>query len=84
MQLWNPVYIHLRSDQMTLVNLIMEAKGIIEDGAAVIKITHSGQAQSNSEKIIPGSYERKTIQAHQQLAGTVNRSFIQIPQTILK
>lgn len=33
----------LRNDQMSLVALLMEAGGIVEDGAAVIQIIHSGE-----------------------------------------
>jgi protein involved in polysaccharide export with SLBB domain len=68
----------LRSDQMTLVNLIMEAKGIIKEGAAVIRITHLNNqtSQENENKLIPGSYKLKTIQTRQQLADTVSCSFV--------
>jgi protein involved in polysaccharide export with SLBB domain len=40
----------LRSDQMSLVALIMEAGGIIDEGAAFIRIIHSNQDISNSEE----------------------------------
>ena len=39
----------LRSDQMSLVALLMAAGGIIDEGAALIKIIHSDQAMSNNE-----------------------------------
>ncbi|WP_169853055.1 polysaccharide biosynthesis/export family protein [Anaerohalosphaera lusitana] len=38
----NPGVYSLRSDQMSLVSLIMEAGGVVEDGAAVIKIFNPG------------------------------------------
>jgi protein involved in polysaccharide export with SLBB domain len=39
----------LRSDQMSLVALLMAAGGIIDEGAALIKIIHSDQAMSSNE-----------------------------------
>jgi protein involved in polysaccharide export with SLBB domain len=40
----------LRSDQMSLVALLMEAGGIIDEGAALIRIIHSDQDISNNEE----------------------------------
>ena len=40
----------LRSDQMSLVALIMEAGGIVDEGAAVIKILHRDHVVPNSEQ----------------------------------
>ena len=34
----------LRSDQMSLVSLVMEAGGIVDEGAALIRITHTDEA----------------------------------------
>jgi len=42
----------LRSDQMSLVALLMEAGGIIDGGAALIRIMHSDQAMSNNEETV--------------------------------
>jgi protein involved in polysaccharide export with SLBB domain len=42
----------LRSDQMSLVALLMEAGGIIDEGAALIRITHSGQAMSDDNAVM--------------------------------
>ena len=39
----DPGIYELRSDQMSLVSLIMTAGGIIDDGAAVIRVTHNDQ-----------------------------------------
>jgi len=38
----------LRSDQMSLVALLMEAGGIVEDGAATIRIIHSSTARESA------------------------------------
>ena len=47
----NPGIYSLRSDQMSLVNLLMEAGGIIDDGAALIRIVHSNnENQSNIQE----------------------------------
>ena len=47
----------LRSDQMSLISLLMEAGGIIDEGAAVIQIIHSGdskvKASQNEKKSEP-------------------------------
>jgi protein involved in polysaccharide export with SLBB domain len=54
----------LRSDQMSLVALLMEAGGIIDEGAALIRIIHSDQAMSNNEEAVikttQQSFERPT------------------------
>ena len=42
----------LRSDQMSLVALLMEAGGIIDEGAALIRIIHSDQAMPNNEAVL--------------------------------
>jgi protein involved in polysaccharide export with SLBB domain len=38
----------LRTDQMSLVALLMQAEGIVDDGAAFIRIVRSDQAERNS------------------------------------
>lgn len=43
----------LRSDQMSLVALLMEAEGIVDDGASVIRISHRDQDVPISEKTAP-------------------------------
>ncbi|MHC4322740.1 MAG: polysaccharide biosynthesis/export family protein [Planctomycetota bacterium] len=49
----------LRSDQMSLVALLMEAGGIIDQGAAHIRIFHSDQAMSNDEDAVMKTAEQK-------------------------
>lgn len=39
----------LRSDQMSLVSLLMEAEGIVDEGAALIRITRSNPTESSSD-----------------------------------
>jgi len=41
------------SDEMTLVNLIMKAKGIVNDGAAVIRICRADDANGNNAVVLP-------------------------------
>lgn len=43
-----PGLYELRNDKMSLVALLMEAGGIIDEGAAFIRITHSGQTLTNN------------------------------------
>ena len=43
----------LRNDQMSLVSLLMEAQGIVDDGASVIRINHSNQDVPIGEKDAP-------------------------------
>ena len=40
-----PGIYELRTDQMSLVSLIMTAGGIVDDGAAVIRVTHNDQPE---------------------------------------
>jgi protein involved in polysaccharide export with SLBB domain len=47
-----PGIYYLRSDQMSLVALIMEAGGIIDQGAASIRIIHSDQAVLSNDKTV--------------------------------
>ncbi len=61
---------------MTLVNLLMQAGGIIDDGAAIIKVTHSDISSPDNDRITQSKYEQKTIQANQQLRDTVEKSFL--------
>jgi len=48
----------LRSDQMSLVALLMEAGGIVDEGAALIRIIHSDQAMSNNEDAVTKTAEQ--------------------------
>ena len=48
----------LRSDQMSLVALLMEAGGIVDEGAALIRIIHSDQAMSNNEDAVMKTAEQ--------------------------
>jgi len=45
-----PGVFSLRNDQMSLVSLLMEAEGIVGDGASVIQINHSNQDVPVGEK----------------------------------
>lgn len=45
-----PGFYELRSDQMSLVALLMQAGGIIDEGATRIRITHVGQTKAHSNK----------------------------------
>ena len=51
----NPGFYELRHDQMSLVRLLMEAGGIIGDGAAVIKVTHNRQSGADPVESSPAS-----------------------------
>jgi polysaccharide export outer membrane protein len=52
----------LRSDQMSLVALIMEAGGIIDEGAALIRIVHGEEAVSNEENAVIKAAKRTFYQ----------------------
>jgi len=54
----SPGTYELRSDQMSLVSLIMRAGGIVNDGAAVIRVTHNDQPDSAARQ------EGDSISAH--------------------
>jgi len=51
----------LRSDQMSLVALLMEAGGIIDEGAALIRIIHDDEVMSNNEDAVIKTAERTFI-----------------------
>jgi len=42
-----------RSDEMSLVNLIMKAKGIVDKGAAVIRICRAGDVNGENRIVLP-------------------------------
>ena len=48
----NPGVYRLRSDEMSLVTLIMKAGGIVEDGAGLIRI-HGDDRESNEPLVVP-------------------------------
>ena len=48
----------LRSDQMSLVALLTEAGGIIDEGAALIRIIHSDDVMSNNENAVIKTVKR--------------------------
>lgn len=56
-----PGIYELRSDRMSLVALLMEAGGIINKGAALIRITHSDETVLNNVKT-PGERLEKTTE----------------------
>jgi len=77
----NPGTYELRSDQMSLVSLIMSAGGIVDEGAAVIRITHQQNEQTPVQIIdrpaqlqtvapIPPADHPETGQVEVQLAFT--------------
>ena len=43
----------LRSDEMSLVNLIMKSKGIVDEGAAVIRICQAGDDNGKNRIVLP-------------------------------
>ncbi|UCG49723.1 MAG: SLBB domain-containing protein [Phycisphaerales bacterium] len=57
----------LRSDQMSLVSLLMEAGGIVDEGAAVIRVVRSGEAAEGGPGI------RKTARLSEEGRGIVLR-----------
>jgi protein involved in polysaccharide export with SLBB domain len=65
----------LRSDQMSLVALLMEAGGIVNEGAAIIRINSSDQVEQNNERITGQAKQEKTVQTSQQIAGSVDKAF---------
>jgi protein involved in polysaccharide export with SLBB domain len=56
-----PGLYELRSDKMSLVALLMEAGGIIDEGAALIRITHPDEAQPDNIDA-PGERLEKTLE----------------------
>ena len=56
-----PGIYELRSDQMSLVALLMEAEGIIDEGAALIRIIHADETMLNNVKT-PGEILGKTTE----------------------
>jgi len=57
-----PGLYELRSDKMSLVALLMEAGGIIDEGAALIRITHSGQTLTNNNIEAPRQKIERVIE----------------------
>lgn len=57
----NPGIYELRSDRMSLVALLMEAGGIIDKGASLIRIIHPDETVLNNVKI-PGANLEKTTE----------------------
>jgi protein involved in polysaccharide export with SLBB domain len=53
----------LRSDQTSLVALLMEAEGIVDEGAAFIQITHADQAVPDGEAASIETVERAVEQS---------------------
>ncbi|UCC99232.1 MAG: SLBB domain-containing protein [Phycisphaerales bacterium] len=51
----------LRSDQMSLVALLMEAGGIIDDGAARISIVHQNEPPAGQEKSVQKALGRRGL-----------------------
>jgi protein involved in polysaccharide export with SLBB domain len=66
----------LRSDQMSLIALIMEAGGIIDEGAAVIRIVRSENAIKPDSENAPGNL---TDQKVGQVTKSVNTERIESP-----
>ena len=65
----------LRNDQMSLVALLMEAEGIVAEGAALIRITHPEEAVADRGEVARETLQRAlqlvTGQAHER---TIERS----------
>jgi protein involved in polysaccharide export with SLBB domain len=61
-----PGIYELRSDKMSLVGLLMEAGGIIDQGAALIRIIHSDETVLNQVKTPPERLEKTTEQPVEQ------------------
>jgi len=61
-----PGIYELRSDRMSLVALLMEAGGIINKGAALIRITHSDETVLNNVKTSEERLEKTTEQTIEQ------------------
>ncbi|MBN1507148.1 MAG: SLBB domain-containing protein [Sedimentisphaerales bacterium] len=63
----------LRPDQMSLVSLLMKAGGIVQRGATVIRIAHSGASTSTpslaSPRCAPGSLTRTCVWRGSNVAG---------------
>jgi len=71
----------LRRDQMSLVTLIMEAEGIVDEGAAVIKILHRDQVVPLSKETIPKQLVRnktKQMKFTSRYPGPNNKVKIQL------
>jgi len=64
----------LRSDQMSLVALIMEAGGIIDEGAALIRIIHSESINEQDDKEILGQVGE---QAKKETYESINTGLIE-------
>jgi protein involved in polysaccharide export with SLBB domain len=58
----NPGIYSLRSDQMSLVALLMEAGGIIDQGAAVIRIVRSENGNGSNGREIPGKPDERNTE----------------------
>jgi protein involved in polysaccharide export with SLBB domain len=58
----NPGIYSLRSDQMSLVALLMEAGGIIDQGAAVIRIVRSEDDDGPNGRKSPGKNDERNIE----------------------
>ncbi len=55
-----PGVYNLRSDQMSIVALIMEAGGIIDEGASLIRITHYDELQEANENTSGSTAQKKS------------------------
>ncbi|MHC4203997.1 MAG: polysaccharide biosynthesis/export family protein [Planctomycetota bacterium] len=69
----------LRNDQMSLVALLMEAGGIINEGAALIRINHSDEIMPNNEDAVLKTAEQTLIHPDSQnITSPVNPAADQI------
>jgi protein involved in polysaccharide export with SLBB domain len=79
----NPGTYELQSDQMSLVTLIMMAGGIVDEGAAVIRITHQQNAVADADKAevpreTPTQLENTLLQALQELQQVTEQAPVQV------
>lgn len=74
----------LRSDQMSLVALLMEAGGIIDEGAALIRIIHSDQDILNNEEAEVKAVAQSFEGIDTAKSNLINAAKISIPNKSLR
>ncbi len=73
----SPGTYELRSDQMSLVSLIMRAGGILDVGAAVIRITHQEEVVADGRELPRETLEGTLLQALQKLQQVIEQAPVQ-------
>jgi protein involved in polysaccharide export with SLBB domain len=74
----------LRSDQMSLVALLMEAGGIIEQGAALIRIVHSDQDILNNEEAEVKAVAQSFEGVDSAKSNLINAAKVSVPNKTLR